>query len=227
VRQAVATINTAASHVQSRQGCGLSVIRTPGLLYSYQVIRLWGSMWSLDKGRERIFDCELISVIGRLLRNMEGRKKGAKELLEERQMKRYFRSKKRSKGKNKKDYDNLNEVKESKITKAISIAAVEDQIGEMQNKDTLMKIPSESKNEPPQDDSQKGRVKDDSTEDLSDWEIVPHLAENRSKNIVPETPSDVLSGMESGMDSIEDELVEIIDQNKEFGLTKANMRMPR
>ena len=144
-------------------------------------------------------------MIGRLLRNMKGRKKGAKEVLEEKQMKRYFRSKKRSKGKNKKETDKLNEVKESKITKAISIVAVENQIEEVRNKDTLMKIPSEKENDPPQDDSQKGRVKDDSTE---------HLAENKSKNMVLETPSDVMNGTESGMQSIEGDLVETIDHNK-------------
>ena len=131
-------------------------------------------------------------------------------------MKRYFRSKKRSKGQNKKENNKCNEVisKESKNSKKISIVTVEDQIGEVQNKDKLMTISSESKNEPPQDDSQKGRVKDDSTEDLSDWEIVPHLGDNRTKNIDLETPSDVTSGMEGGMKSIEDELVETIDHNK-------------
>ena len=42
-------------------------------------------------------------VIGKQLRNMEGRKKSSKKMLEEKQMKRYFRSIKRSKGKNRKE----------------------------------------------------------------------------------------------------------------------------
>ena len=77
--------------------------------------------------------------------NMVGRKKGAKELLVERQMKRYFRSKKRFKGKNKKENNKLNEVisKDSKSTKNISITNVEDQLGEVQTKD------KESNYEPP------------------------------------------------------------------------------
>ena len=96
----------------------------------------------------------------------------------------------------------LNEIvsKESKHTKTVQIMTVEDK---------MMKISSESKNESPQDDSQKGRVKD-----LSDSEIVPHLEENTTKNKDIETPSDVTSGLEGGMQSIENDLVETIDQNK-------------
>merc|ERR1712106_246923 len=63
-----------------------------------------------------------------LIRNMEGRKKRARASLEEKQMKRYFRSIKRSKGKNKKESSKVNEEigERNKKTNCVTITNVRD-----------------------------------------------------------------------------------------------------
>merc|ERR1711892_1302260 len=72
-------------------------------------------------------DCQsLLTLL--LTRNMEGRKKSARASLEEKQMKRYFRSIKRSKGKNKKESSKVNEEigEMNKKTSCVSITNVRD-----------------------------------------------------------------------------------------------------
>ena len=143
---------------------------------------------------------------------MEGRKKSAKELLEERQMKRYFRSKKRSKGKNRKENNQpKEEVKEgSKKTNCAQNATIKDQTEQPEKTEKQVKTSSE----PVEQNLQKGSVKGDSSEDLSDWEIVQHPKEDRSRNRNENTSNNRKTGMEKENNDIGDGLVETIDQNK-------------
>ena len=68
----------------------------------------------------------------RLIKNMEGRKKREKASLEEKQMKRYFRSIKRSKSKNKKDSRIVNEVvcEKNRKNNGVSIPNMRDTIAD-------------------------------------------------------------------------------------------------
>eukprot|EP00092_Neocalanus_flemingeri_P002615 GFUD01002802.1.p1 GENE.GFUD01002802.1~~GFUD01002802.1.p1 ORF type:complete len:628 (-),score=216.13 GFUD01002802.1:493-2376(-) len=150
---------------------------------------------------------------------MEGKKKGSKEMLEEKQMKRYFRSMKRAKGKNRKENKKIEEIKPVNV---VTNATVKDKSEIKEITQKSRQTSSEIKNTPKEPINQpkveKESVKEDLSDDLADWEIVQYPKEMKtsSKNVnnLKTESKNEKHLAKANQDDIGDKPDESIDQNK-------------
>jgi len=161
---------------------------------------------------------------------MEGRKKGSKEVLEEKQMKRYFRSVKRAKGKNKKE--NKQSEVEIKATEATKIkATVKEEVHQQVTNKKLTSLETKKNKTNKATEQEKLPILKqkcataDSSEDLADWEIVPLPTETKQETKI-QTNNEITKKKENNTSNM-DVQDEIIDQNKLWveEMNKVNEKM--
>merc|ERR1711915_764308 len=133
----------------------------------------------LDKERTRL--CSLSrTLLSRLLTSMEGKKKSAKALLEEKQMKRYFRAIKRSRGKSRPDYTNSVENTKNDNDKSSNrhIKEKPKNVVVKEKKTSESTLPDNQrhkKNSMEQQNSSEDKkqpISSESADDLDSWEII-------------------------------------------------------
>merc|ERR1712198_66758 len=118
--------------------------------------------------------------LSRLLASMEGKKKSAKVLLEEKQMKRYFRSIKRSRGKSRPDYTNSventkndNDKSSNKhIKEKPKNVVVKEKKASESSLTENQRHPKNSKEQPNPLADIKQPINSESADDLDSWEII-------------------------------------------------------